>query len=230
MSVFLYSRVSLEDQSVANQKLAAQNAGNHIDHVFADSGISGGIKAMDRPEFARMMTHLKAGDTLVVSAADRIGRNTADVILTVEKFVEMKVKLIILAYGSMDFTSDIGMAMLTVGAAFAALERSELRRRTRAGMVRVKDEGVMLGQPLKISPKQLSKMLEDKARGITISSMAKEHRIERSTISRNLKRWEGKMEQYQQEYVKREGQYVESKNEKTQQRHAVIYNNLKGMM
>jgi putative DNA-invertase from lambdoid prophage Rac len=230
MSVYLYSRVSLEDQSVENQKIAATKAGHVIDYVFADSGISGGIEAMERPQFAKMMKMLQAGDRVVVAAADRIGRKTTDVISTVEKFVAMKVELVILAYGSMDFTSPIGMAMLSVGAAFSALERSDLRRRTSQGMVRVKAEGVMLGQPLKITPKQLSKMLEDKSRGITISQMAREHRIERSTISRNLKRWEGKMEQYQQEYVKREGQYVESKREKTQQIHAVIYDNLKGMM
>lgn len=230
MAVYLYSRVSLEDQSVENQKIAATKAGHIIDYVFADSGISGGIEAMDRPQFAKMMKQLQAGDRVVAAAADRIGRKTTDVISTVEKFVEMKVELVILAYGSMDFTSPIGMAMLSVGAAFSALERCDLRRRTSQGMVRVKAEGVMLGQPLKIAPKQLSKMLEDKARGISISQMAKEHRIERSTISRNLKRWEGKMEQYQQEYVKREGQYVESKREETQQRHIKTYKNLKEVM
>lgn len=211
MAVYLYSRVSLEDQSVANQKLAAEGAHHKIDYVFADSGISGGVKAMERPEFAKMMKQLKAGDTLVVSAADRIGRNTADVILTVEKFVEMNVKLVILAYGSMDFTSDIGMAILSIGATFAALERSGLRRRTSQGMARVKAEGVMLGQPLKITPEQLSKMMTDRGRGISISQLAKEHRIERSTISRNLKRWEGKEEGYREEFAKREAQYKLSK-------------------
>jgi putative DNA-invertase from lambdoid prophage Rac len=211
MSVYLYSRVSLEDQSVANQKLAAEGAHHKIDYVFADSGISGGVKAMERPEFAKMMRQIKAGDTLVVSAADRIGRNTADVILTVEKFVEMNVKLVILAYGSMDFTSDIGMAILSIGATFAALERSGLRRRTSQGMARVKAEGVMLGQPLKISPEQLGGMMEKRGRGISISSLANEYRIERSTISRNLKRWTGKLPEYSQEWNTRQAQYAVSK-------------------
>lgn len=211
MSTYLYSRVSLEDQSVSNQKLAAEGAHHKIDYIFADTGVSGGVKAMERPEFAKMMGQLKAGDVVVCSAADRIGRNTADVILTVEKFVEMKVKLVILAYGSMDFTSDIGMAILSIGATFAALERSGLRRRTAQGMARVKAEGVMLGQPLKISPEQLSKMFADRGRGISISQLAKEHRIERSTISRNLKRWEGKLPEYSQEWDTRQAQYAVSK-------------------
>lgn len=208
MAVYLYSRVSLEDQSVDNQKLAAEAAHHKIDYVFADSGISGGVKAMERPEFAKMMKQLKAGDTLVVSAADRIGRNTADVILTVEKFVEMDVKLVILAYGSMDFTSDIGMAILSIGATFAALERSGLRRRTSQGMARVKAEGVMLGQPLKIAPEQLGDMMEKRGRGISISSLANEYRIERSTISRNLKKWKGKLPEYSQEWNTRQAQYA----------------------
>ena len=212
MAVYLYSRVSLEDQSVANQKLAAQQAGHHIDYVFADTGVSGGVNAMDRPQFAALMAQLKAGDSLVVSAADRIGRKTADVILTVEKFVEMKVKLIILAYGSMDFTSDIGMAILSVGATFAALERSGLRRRTSQGMARVKAEGVMLGQPPKISPEKLSKMMEAKGRGISVSSIAKEFGIERSTVSRNLKRWEGKLPEHAQEWNARQSQYAIAKS------------------
>ena len=211
MSSYLYSRVSLDDQSVENQRLAATQAGHHVDHVFADTGVSGGIKAMDRPEFAKMMGQLQSGDVLIVSAADRIGRNTADVILTVEKFIAMKVRLVILAYGSMDFTSDIGMAILSIGATFAALERSSLRRRTAQGMKRVQSEGVMLGQPLKISPDKLESMFEAKESGVSISRMAKEYGVERSTISRNLARWGGKLQEYRNEFLKREGQYAAAK-------------------
>lgn len=208
MTVVLYSRVSLEDQTVENQRLAAKQAGYHIDEVFADSGVSGGIKAMDRPEFSRMMGVLKEGDILIVSAADRIGRNTADVILTVEKFVAMKVKLVILAYGSMDFTSDIGMAILSVGATFATLERSQLRRRTSQGMKRAKEEGVMLGQPLKITPDTLKQMFEYKQQGLPLTKISHICGVERTTATRTMKRWEGNIDGYRNEYMKREIQYA----------------------
>lgn len=211
MAVFHYSRVSKEDQTVENQRLAAKQSSYIIDHWYADEGVSGGVKALDRPQFAEMMNHIQAGDTLIVSAADRIGRNTVDVISTVEKFQEMQVKVIIMAYGSLDLTSEIGMVVLSVAATFAQMERNSLKARTKAGIERTRSQGTKLGAPLKITPKDLKTMKEMADKGDNLNKIGSIFGFPRNTVERNLALWGDKLEEYKVEYNKRAAQYSSNK-------------------
>lgn len=207
MSVFHYSRVSKEDQTVENQQLVASQSGMKIDHWYADEGVSGGIAALQRPQFALMMKEIKEGDILVVSAADRIGRNTVDVISTVERFQQMKVKVVILAYGNLDLTSEIGMVVLSLAATFAQLERSNLKSRTKAGLARTVSQGTKLGAPLKIAPHQMRLMKSRLDAGESLGQIGTAFGFPRNTIDRNLKAWGNKLDAYEVEYEARKAQY-----------------------
>jgi putative DNA-invertase from lambdoid prophage Rac len=211
MAVYFYSRVSTDMQTVENQQEVAKASSMQIDYWFADEGVSGGVKAFDRPQFAAMVAGMEAGSTIVTTAVDRIGRNTVDVIQTIEKLAKMGISVFIMTFGKIDLTSEIGMMMLTIGAAFAQMEKTAIGRRTREAMARVKKEGVKLGQPLKITPEQLGKMFEMEKDGMNVNRIAKEFGMERNTVKRNMDLWKDNLEGYIKEYNTRQEQYRISK-------------------
>ncbi len=214
MSVYHYSRVSTKDQSVENQQLAAEVAGYKIDHWYEDVAISGGTATNSRKDWARMSAKMKAGDVLIVSAVDRIGRNTIDVLTTVEGFQKRQIKIIVLAYGSLDLTSDMGRVVLTMAAAFAQLEKSCLQERTKAGLARTMAAGTRVGPPLSISPSLLKAMKADALTGMTMIEIGKRYKIPRNTVQRNLENWGEDLEGYEKEYQARQEQYVRAKEKK----------------
>lgn len=207
MAVFHYSRVSTDEQSVENQRITAEDSDYKVDHWFYDKGVSGGILALDRKYFKLMSDQMVEGDCLLVSSVDRIGRNTADVIKTIEHFQSRNIKVCVLAYGSLDLTSEIGMAMISIAAVFAQLERSYLKTRTKAGMKRVKEAGVKIGQPLKITPDNLSDIVKERAQGVSFEAIGKKYSMSKNTIQLGVKRWGGDLDGYRKEFATRQQQY-----------------------
>lgn len=213
MKTFLYSRVSTGEQTVANQELLAANMGITVppENCFADSNVSGSTKALERKEFARMFETAQAGDLCYVSAIDRIGRDTVDVLTTVDKFQAKGVRISVLAYGNLDITSEMGRLIITVAAGFAQLERSYLKTRTRQGMARTKLAGTKLGPPLKIAPDTLQAMVEDNRRGISLDRLSEMYKTPRNTLHKNIVKWGSDIEGYRSEFKAREVQYAQKK-------------------
>lgn len=211
MTVFHYSRVSTDEQTTENQILAAKTAGYTVDRWYADSGVSGAMPAIQRPEFSKLLAEAKQEDVLIVSSVDRIGRNTVDVLNTVDLCQSKGVRVCVLAYGNLDITSEMGRVVLTMAATFAELERSYLRTRTKAGMKRVVAQGTKLGAPLKITPEDMETILKDKKSGITLEDISKKYSIHRNTLRNNLEKWEDNLKGYKKEYVARQEQYERKK-------------------
>ncbi|WP_218745603.1 recombinase family protein, partial [Vibrio parahaemolyticus] len=109
--------------------------------------ISGSVKAMDRPEFKRLVDRLEEGDSLIVLKLDRLGRDAIDIQQTVQMFVDMGVRLICLDLPVSDLSSAEGRLMLQMFGAFAEFERNRIRERTTQGLERAKAEGKKLGRP-----------------------------------------------------------------------------------
>lgn len=118
---------------------------NKVETWFADEGVSGAVEALQRPEFAELFKFIRKGDTLIVPAVDRLGRNTIDVLDTVEALQGKGVSIISLREG-FDLSTPIGKAMLTMLAAVAELERSNIKTRQMAGIAKAKAEGKALGR------------------------------------------------------------------------------------
>ena len=91
-----------------------------------------------------MVDRLEAGDVLVVSKLDRLGRNAMDVRSTVERLAKDGVRVHCLALGGVDLTSAAGKMTMGVIAAVAEFERDLLIERTQAGLTRVKAAGKAL--------------------------------------------------------------------------------------
>ena len=155
MTIFAYSRVSTSDQSVESHKHQIEQAGYKIDYWHCDTGISGTVKALDRPGFSQCFNQLRTGETLVVPAIDRLGRGTVDVLTTVQALQDKGVRVVSVREG-FDLSTPMGKAMLTMLAAVAELERSNIRARQMAGIERARAEGRNLGRPSKIDKQQVA--------------------------------------------------------------------------
>src|SRR2546421_704588 len=73
-----YARVSTQDQTLALQQDALKAAG--CTNIFTDTA-SGAQK--ERPGLQEAISHLRAGDTLVVWRLDRLGRSLTHLIDTI---------------------------------------------------------------------------------------------------------------------------------------------------
>lgn len=182
MSVFAYGRVSTNQQTAENQRLEIINAGFQIDYWFADEGVSGKVCAKQRPQFALMLDKIRDGETLVVSKLDRLGRDSIDVLQTVQSLADRNIKVVVLQLGSTDLSSPTGKLLLTMLVAIASMERDLLIERTQAGLMRAKAEGKRLGRPSKTTPEQKAEIVLRRNNGESISKIAREFGISRATV------------------------------------------------
>jgi putative DNA-invertase from lambdoid prophage Rac len=184
LATFAYGRVSTKEQSTENQRLEIQQAGYQVDYWFADEGVSGKVMAQQRPQFARLLTQIRDGETLVVSQLDRLGRDAHDVGGTIRLLASRGIKVIVLQLGALDLTSPAGKMMLTMLAAVAELERDLLVERTQAGLARAKQQGKVLGRPATTTAEQRADILTRHKAGASISELSRLHGVSRATVMR----------------------------------------------
>ncbi|MCA8274360.1 recombinase family protein [Burkholderia sp. AU30280] len=180
---FLYARVSTAEQTTDNQLLEASSAGFAIQprHTVTET-ISGSVPTSERPGFSKLLERLDDGDTLVVTKLDRLGRNTTDVLATVERLAEMGVHVHCLALKGVDLTSASGKLHMTVLAAVSQFERDLLIERTHAGLARAKAEGKKLGRRDALTTEQKTEILQKLSTGATARGLAKEYAVSHPTI------------------------------------------------
>lgn len=184
MSIFAYSRVSTKDQTTTNQTLDIEKAGYKVDYWFADEGVSGKVSASQRPQFKALLSQIRAGETLVVSKLDRLGRDAQDVGATIKDLAKRKIVVIVLQLGKLDLTSTAGKLMLTMLAAVAEMERDLLVERTQSGLARAKAEGKVLGRPSKTTDAQRTEIVGLRKGGSSISALSRTFGISRASIMR----------------------------------------------
>lgn len=143
-----YLRVSTDGQSTDAQRHSIAERYN-VQEWFVDEATCGATKALQREGFAALLSYARKGDTVVVSAIDRLGRDTIDVLATVEALKAKGVAVVSMREG-FDLSTPIGKAMLTMLAAIAELERSNIKARQMAGIERARANGQKLGAPKKI--------------------------------------------------------------------------------
>lgn len=143
-STVAYARVSTDDQTCENQRrtISARYA---VGKWFTDDGVSGAVAATQRPALAALLAYVREGDVVIVAAIDRLGRNTIDVLNTVEALKTKGVSVVSMREG-FDLATPAGKLMLTMLAAVAELERENLKACQLAGLERAKAEGKNLGR------------------------------------------------------------------------------------
>ena len=183
--VFAYCRVSTSGQTTDNQIQEIAAAGFNVlqTRAIAET-ISGSIAACERPGFKKLMEKLEAGDVLVVTKLDRLGRNAMDVRQTVEALADLGVKVHCMALGGVDLTSPAGKVTMAVISAVAEFERDLLIERTQAGLARAKSEGKVLGRPRALSDAQEAEALQRLDDGEAVAAVARALKTSRATVMR----------------------------------------------
>jgi hypothetical protein len=83
MAIIGYARVSTRDQNLTGQIDALKAAGAGTIYREKVSGTRA-----DRPQLARLMAALKAGDVVVVTKLDRLGRSTRELLDLIDRIGE----------------------------------------------------------------------------------------------------------------------------------------------
>lgn len=185
MLTIAYCRVSTLEQDTKTQLLEISDAGYRPDLVFEDSGVSGATHASARPEFAKLIETIeKASEPvrLVATKLDRLGRDTIDILGTIDRLKTSNVELVVLQLGKLDLTSPAGKLTLNVLSAVAEMERDLIRERTKAGLAKAKAAGKKLGRPPKLNETQTRDALEQLGNGVNVSAVARAFGVSRATI------------------------------------------------
>src|SRR5229473_1272347 len=150
--VALYTRVSTDAQTTANQELAlrqiAERRGWNVVHIYTDNGVSGAKGRKDRPGLDAMLkdAQRKRFDIIMAWAIDRLGRSLIDLLGTVQHLEAVGVDLY-LDQQNIDTTTPSGKLMFQICGAFAEFERSMIQQRIKAGLTRAIAKGVKVGRP-----------------------------------------------------------------------------------
>lgn len=177
-----YARVSTLGQKLELQFDALKSVG--CTRVFTDRA-SG--KLDERPELAKILDHLRGGDTLVVWRLDRLGRSLRHLIDVVGELERRNVGFRSLTEG-IDTSTAGGKLIFHLFGALAEFESELIRERTNAGLAAARARGRRGGRPRKLSPEAVAVargMYDEKKH--SLATIAATLGVSRATVYRALK-------------------------------------------
>ena len=137
-----YARVSTKQQceSLDQQIALLKKAG--CKEVYSEV-ISGANSK--RKELTKLLNQIQAGDILVISSIDRLGRSLKDLISIINTLQDKAVKFQSLKE-QMNTNTDTGMLMFNMMGSIAEFERKLINRRIYEGVKRAKEQGKYKGR------------------------------------------------------------------------------------
>jgi DNA invertase Pin-like site-specific DNA recombinase len=183
----LYARVSTGDQHLETQLLdlreMAKLRGYEIVHEYSD--VISGAKSK-RPGLDQLLADARRRrfDVVLVAAFDRVARSVRHFLEVLDELNHLGIEFISFRE-NIDTGGPLGRAIVVIVGAIAELERNLIVERVKAGMRRAKLEGRRIGRaPLDIDRKQV---LRDRQSGMSLTQVAKKHRISRASVCRLMK-------------------------------------------
>jgi DNA invertase Pin-like site-specific DNA recombinase len=183
-----YGRVSTRDQNADSQEDALRAAG--CEEVFIDKA-SG--KLARRPELDKaLLVANRAGDQLVITKLDRLGRSLEHLIELAKLLQIRDVDLVVLDQG-IDTSTAVGRLFFQIIGAISEFEHALMSERTMDGLAAARARGRTGGQKPKLGPRQvkLARQMYDETgrdgkRRYTVAQIAAEFGVSRPTIYRHL--------------------------------------------
>jgi len=202
-----YYRVSTATQSTERQvaELEEYAKRNNVKllRVFAEQ-ISGAVKNENRPELSAMVNYVISKPNInkvIVWELSRLGRNTLEVLKTIEILTKYKINLHIISSNIETLDVDgninpIARLILTIMAELGAMERKQIRDRMNSGYLHFLKRGGKVGrkdgykksdEKMKGEYQEVIKCLK---KGISIERAAKICDVSKSTVQRVKKRFQ----------------------------------------
>ena len=151
--VYLYSRVSTSQQTLAQQERTVYEwLNNHnmtVDVIVSDEGVSGGVSYADRKLGKELLPMMVEGDALIVSEVSRLGRSMYDLSKLIhDELKPRKLRLIVVGMG-IDLNcakiTPIDQLILSNFSFAAELEKHLIRERTLSALQVKRQQGVKFG-------------------------------------------------------------------------------------
>jgi DNA invertase Pin-like site-specific DNA recombinase len=184
-----YARVSNRQQATGgSQQAEILAAGVRRDDLYVDGGSSGARAA--RPQLALALAALETGDTFVITALDRLGQSTQNVLALAEDFNGRGVGLRVLNLGDVDgdTATATGSMLFTVMAALGQMEHEIKRERVLDGIDKRRKAGKNLGgRPRIITDRKIRyahRLIEG---GETTAQVARDLGMSRATFYRRAR-------------------------------------------
>lgn len=191
---FAYVRVSTADQNPERQIAEMKSLGIQDENIFVDFATG---RNYERPEYKRLLSLLRQGDTVVVSSLDRLGRNYRENVeqwklLTKDKGVHIKVLDMPLPCGDGAMGELVNDMVILLLSYVADREYQNIKERQRSGIEAAKARGVYGGRPFtKVNTDKFLRLYADICNDKrSITSVCREMGIGRSLYYRLVKEYE----------------------------------------
>ena len=178
-----YARVSTAGQDLDAQLAALAAQGVESSHIFTDK-LSGSVNT-DRPGLAALLHYAREGDTVVVTAIDRLGRSVAEVTRTIAELGERRILLRAFREG-VDTGTPTGRAVAAIMATLAELELELGRERRAASRHSRRSRELPATKPTKLSRDRQEQLRRLAATGEPVTELAAAFGIGRATAYRYL--------------------------------------------
>lgn len=170
-----YARISTDKQTTSAQRRALEQA--ECAEIIEEQA-SG---AKDRPQLMAILDRLSEGDILTVWKFDRLGRSLPDLLDIVTK-IESKGAHLVSLTEQIDTSTSSGRMVFHVMGALAQFERDLISERTKAGLQAARAEGVRLGRPPALTPRQITHARKLIEAGESPTRIAKSLKVGASTL------------------------------------------------
>lgn len=164
--IYIYSRTSTSLQDTSNQTI-------HLKSLFPDAIVieetASGAKA--RPALEKLVRELKSGDVLAVSALDRLGRKTSEILVLIEDLQRRGVILKSVREG-IDYSTIMGKLVTQILCSVAELERNVIAERTRLALAAKRQQGIIGGRRPIYSKEVVERAKTLRAKGLTLQAVS----------------------------------------------------------
>jgi len=185
MKCLIYSRVSTADQNYENQttqlKEYADKQGWTVTEIKTDT--ASGSKSLDERQGLKevfQLAHKKKFDILLFWSLDRFSREgsrkTLEYLTTLDSYGVQWHSFTEQYISSLGIFSD---AIISLLSCLAKQERIRISERTKAGLERVKAQGIKLGRP-KVKPEFVRRAKDLRDKGLAYSAIGKELHVSKA--------------------------------------------------
>lgn len=166
------SRISTDTEGLATQLADVKAAG--CAKVFQENLTEANA---DRPQLKRMMAALDPGDTVIITAVDRLARDPTDLLVLARDTQRAGAGLRSLAEPALDTTSDFAEIILAALGVSAKLHRKRILENTARGRAHAKANGAKFGRQPQLSAHQQREAAERVQAGEPQRSAARSYNV-----------------------------------------------------